>query len=113
MLNIFSEIDFISNEMPITKWKLSNWKLCLEKNKTNQIFNIASGKATKFSTIIYNLIKIIKPNQKVKVIQKGITYGDLKGSLANIKKTKKYLNFTAKTKLKNGLLKMWQNENKK
>ena len=52
------------------------WKLCLEKNKTNQIFNIASGKATKFSTIINNLIKIIKPDQKVKVIQKGITYGD-------------------------------------
>ena len=81
------------------------WKLCLEKNKTNQIFNIASGKATKFSTIINNLIKIIKPDQKVKVIQKGITYGDLKGSFANIKKTKKYLNFTAKTKLENGLLK--------
>ena len=89
------------------------WKLCLEKNKTNQIFNIASGKATKFSTIINHLIKIIKPDQKVEVIQKGITYGDLKGSLANIKKTKKYLNFTAKTKLENGLLKMWQNENKK
>ena len=48
------------------------------KKKTNQIFNIASGKATKFSTIINNLIKIIKPDQKVKVIQKGITYGDLK-----------------------------------
>lgn len=31
MLNIFSEIDFISNEMPITKWKLRNWKEGLEK----------------------------------------------------------------------------------
>ena len=89
------------------------WKLCLKKNKTNQIFNIASGKATKFSTIINNLIKIIKPDQNVRVIQKGITYGDLKGSLADINKTKKHLNFTAKIKLENGLLRMWQNENKK
>ena len=89
------------------------WKLCLKKNKTNQIFNIASGKATKFSTIISNLIKIIKPHQNVRVIQKGITYGDLKGSLADINKTKKHLNFTAKIKLENGLLRMWQNENKR
>ena len=62
-------------------------------------------KLQKFSTIINNLIKIIKPDQKVKVIQKGITYGDLKGSLANIKKTKKYLNFTAKNKIKKRFIK--------
>ena len=54
----------------------------------NEIFNVASGKATKFSTIINSLIKIIKPNEKVKVIQKGITYGDLMGSLADTKKSK-------------------------
>ena len=31
MLNIFSEIDAISYEMPVTKWKLKNWKKGLEK----------------------------------------------------------------------------------
>jgi len=92
---------------------LEAWKLCLDKNLPNEIFNVASGKATKFSTIINSLIKIIKPNQKVKVIQKGITYGDLKGSLADTKKSKKYLNFKAKTKLETGLIRMWQNEKKK
>lgn len=92
---------------------LEAWKLCLDKNLPNEIFNVASGKATKFSTIINSLIKIIKPNEKVKVIQKGITYGDLMGSLADTKKSKKLLNFKAKIKLETGLLRMWQNEKKK
>jgi UDP-glucose 4-epimerase len=89
------------------------WKLCLDKNYPNEIFNIASGKATTFSNIINSLIKIIKPNKNVQVIQKGITYGDLLGSLADTKKAKKLLNFEAKTNLKDGLIRMWLNEKKK
>ena len=89
------------------------WKKCLDKNYPNEIFNVASGKATKFSTIINELIKIIKPNQNVKVIQKGITYGDLMGSLADVRKAKKYLSFKAKTRLETGLIRMWKNEKNK
>ena len=86
------------------------WKKCLDKDISNQIFNVASGKATKFSTLINYLIKIIKPNQKVKVIQKGMTYGDLMGTYGDISKSKKLLGFKNKIKLKEGLLRMWQNE---
>ena len=31
MLNIFSEIDIVSEDMPLTKWKLKNWKEALSK----------------------------------------------------------------------------------
>ena len=56
MLNIFSEIDFISNEMPITKWKLSNWKLCLEKWNdffSNRGFILQKNIYSSYGTKIY------------------------------------------------------------
>lgn len=39
-----------------------------------------------------------------------MTYGDLMGTYGDISKSKKLLGFKTKIKLKEGLLRMWENE---
>ena len=56
MLNIFSEIDLISFDMPLTKWKLSNWHKALKKWEeffSNNGFILKKQIYSSFGTKIY------------------------------------------------------------
>lgn len=88
---------------------IQGWDKCIINGKKNQIYNLGTGKKTTFKELILVIAKIFK-KKNLKVIQKGKTIGDLKGSFADLKKIKKDLNFNPKIKLQEGIKRIYEKE---
>lgn len=71
------------------------------KNKRGEIYNIASGHATSIKSVAEMLLEI--SGKKLDIVYKPQKHGDIPHSQANISKAKKELDFSPKTKLKDGL----------
>tara|TARA_B100000925_G_scaffold89024_1_gene64285 strand:+ start:6363 stop:7292 length:930 start_codon:yes stop_codon:yes gene_type:complete len=79
--------------------------LSLNKKGDNQIFNVGTGRKTKISNLIKNINNIFEPNNKKKIKVLSAPHGEIKGAYADIKKINQKLNFSAKTNLREGLIK--------
>ena len=88
---------------------VSGWEKCIIKGKKNQIYNLGTGKKTTFRKLINTILKVLN-KKNLKIVQKGKTMGDVKGSFADLKKIAKDLKFKPKLTLKEGIKQIYDQE---
>lgn len=76
--------------------------------RANSVYNVGTGVATSINKLLFILQDLLKTNQTV--IYKVARNGDIKESLANIKKIANELNYSPKVNLKVGLRRLISDE---
>ncbi|MEI8061973.1 MAG: NAD-dependent epimerase/dehydratase family protein [bacterium] len=73
----------------------------MDKNKKHEVFNIATGKPTTIKRLWLTICEVM--NKKIKPTYGPTRVGDIKVSLADVSKARKFLKFEATTSLVDGL----------
>lgn len=79
----------------------ANLLACTAKNVSGEVLNIACGESFTLLELVKEINRIL--NKQIKPIFKPSRLGDVKNSIADISKAKKFLNYSVTVNFKNGL----------
>ena len=87
---------------------IQGWERCLRGSAYNQVFNLGTGKKTRYDELIKSIAIVMNKAERLRIEELPGTPGDMKGCIADVARIRQALGYAPRVRLTDGLQTMWK-----